>query len=251
MATKRRKIPPRRRLGWVERTLEERVPPSDWYDFQQYQRWRQGRLAVPGLPDPQSVEGQALLRSMRVAPLMATCATCHAPFRAARTSGPGVRSSGRNLTFMVPGLHPPLPHIRSGGIGDFHTAKTLSSHRVQCFGRVGSRGLGMTGADGRIEPCPWLRPSADVRSAPLRSAPLRSAPLRSAPLRSAPLRLAPLRLAPLRLAPLRSAPLRSAPLRLAPLRLAPLRSAPLRSAPLRSAPLRSASLRSASLRSAR
>ena len=66
MATKRRKIPPRRRLGWVEHTLAERVPPSDWYDFQQYQRWRQERIAVPGLLDPRSAEGQQLLRSMRV-----------------------------------------------------------------------------------------------------------------------------------------------------------------------------------------
>jgi hypothetical protein len=46
--------------------LAGRVPAPGWRDWQQYDAWQQGRLAIPGLPDAWSDEGQELLRTMRV-----------------------------------------------------------------------------------------------------------------------------------------------------------------------------------------
>jgi hypothetical protein len=67
MPTNRRKILPRpRRPAWVERVLAARRPPTDWREWQDYDAWQQGRLAISGLPNPRSDEGQRLLRSMRV-----------------------------------------------------------------------------------------------------------------------------------------------------------------------------------------
>jgi hypothetical protein len=64
--TKRRRIVPHRRLGWVAPMLEERRPPGDYADWQEFVRWQEGRLAVPGLPDPGSPEGERLLAGLKV-----------------------------------------------------------------------------------------------------------------------------------------------------------------------------------------
>jgi hypothetical protein len=52
--------------AWAARVLAECRPPSDWHEWQQYCAWQDGRLAVPGLPDPDSPEGQRLLASLKV-----------------------------------------------------------------------------------------------------------------------------------------------------------------------------------------
>jgi hypothetical protein len=66
MATKRQKRLPQRRLAWVAPMLATRKPPPDYADWQQFRRWQEGELQVPGLPDPQSAEGRRLLAGLSV-----------------------------------------------------------------------------------------------------------------------------------------------------------------------------------------
>jgi hypothetical protein len=53
-------------MAWVEHMLEERRPPTGWSDWQEFVRWREGRPAVPGLPDAGSDEGKRLLAGLSV-----------------------------------------------------------------------------------------------------------------------------------------------------------------------------------------
>ena len=53
MPTKRVPISRTPRLAWVEDMLAEGRPPPEWRDWQEYEAWRQGQLAVVGLPDPE------------------------------------------------------------------------------------------------------------------------------------------------------------------------------------------------------
>jgi hypothetical protein len=66
MPTKRRQIARRCRLTWVAQVLAEGRPPMDYTEWQEFQRWRQGQLAVPGLPDPQSPGGKRFIATLRV-----------------------------------------------------------------------------------------------------------------------------------------------------------------------------------------
>jgi hypothetical protein len=65
VATKRRKIPPKRinepLPAWVARLLAGQRPEKDGPDWGAWIGWYYLRDEVPGLPDPMSVEGRAIL----------------------------------------------------------------------------------------------------------------------------------------------------------------------------------------------